>query len=659
MDNLVDSALPLQIQLTKRGIRESKKNGRIQLDPQQSYFWTDKYEKAATNLVNNFLPPFNSNNSELAKKEIVANLIVQLTPLYNKALTREREFLAKLGIKNITQPTGVDEQVNASYVKEFNKAVEQKLFSATGDLNKLFLDSGFASSLTKGGNAFSFTRAAEKAGVTKNEVSKDLGLLFLTPRALNETGKNGAKRVLEVGVLNILNSGDKTAIDNWFNSLADYFDKYVGEAMGNALRDDKNGKCRTAITKNMGEILKQSLEPIFATGKTKLVRIGNDFNTQSAFSKEVTQALKSAFKQTAEIIIGTGSVQIKVGDSGSGFEMDKFNGGLAISSDKNIGDDYFNVNVNIKVSDTNLRFEMVKILFDALRYKGIEYVRDHLNEYDVTAITNEFEKYRNKFIDVILIDLQNNQDSIKNDYDVQKVLRRWGYAQTRGLLGELAAAIGIQSSTGYRTSVTGSQLSDSGEVAMDVVMKMQGSLFGFQVKNFKSYDVKNLYARDFGVKQERVMRKYFGEFTDVYYWLFTNEKMLHETGLIGVDFRDRIEQSFYYSADNFLRISAGDKLNKETGEEIFSQSDAFIIKGKVIPSSYLYYRLLQMVRNNAVPRIVLQSETNENENPEMKSKKEDKSYEFHAVPVKSLVNGMNARIEFKGINLNLKNILDL
>ena len=66
-----------------------------------------------------------------------------------------------------------------------------------------------------------------------------------------------------------------------------------------------------------------------------------------------------------------------------------------------------------------------------------------------------------------------------------------------------------------------------------------------------------------------------------------------------------------------------------------------------------------MVRHNATPRIVLQPETNENENPEMKSKKEDRSYEFHAVPVKSLVNGMNARIEFKGINLNLKNILDL
>ena len=84
------------------------------------------------------------------------------------------------------------------------------------------------------------------------------------------------------------------------------------------------------------------------------------------------------------------------------------------------------------------------------------------------------------------------------------------------------------------------------------------------------------------------MEKYFGEYAEGYYWLFANEKMLHETGLIGANFKGRVEQSFSRFSDNFLRISAGD-----AGPTDFTKSDAFFLRDKIIPSSYMYCLLLK------------------------------------------------------------------
>ena len=141
------------------------------------------------------------------------------------------------------------------------------------------------------------------------------------------------------------------------------------------------------------------------------------------------------------------------------------------------------------------------------------------------------------------------------------------------------------------------------------------------------------------------MKKYFGDFADGYYWLFANEKMLNEEGLI-MNFKDRIEQSFYDFSDNFLRISSGDTPD-------FSYSDAFFISGKIIPSSYIYSLLIQTVKNakKNSKRFILQTETNMNQYSELQE-----GVEFSPVLVPNLINGMNARIEFKGINFNLNNI---
>nr|DAD58668.1 MAG TPA: hypothetical protein [Caudoviricetes sp.] len=114
---------------------------------------------------------------------------------------------------------------------------------------------------------------------------------------------------------------------------------------------------------------------------------------------------------------------------------------------------------------------MVDILYDVLYTTAISFAKSH-NDYDWKTIEKDLINNKSIIRNIILTDINKNEnEQTRTSEDVRKIIARWGYAQTRGILGELAAAIAVVSKIkGSSASVTGSDETEAGEVAMDVVV---------------------------------------------------------------------------------------------------------------------------------------------------------------------------------------------
>ena len=665
MDNIVWGSIPHDLQFTKRG----KLQGR-NLPPSDAFFWTVKERNNALNVLNTMLPQRASD-----EETWIEELEKILQKLYDEARYREDLFLKNLGITNITAPTSVrDLDGNKKYTQDFNREVGAKVYSKTYNLISLFQDPEYASFLSSSSNTLSLTRAAEFASknsnkkVSKNDASYDLTRLFLTEAGQKKIQRSNGYKVLYLKEIMDKNGQVKKT---WVRQLQNYFNTYIAPGLGDAIYNSP--ECIKAIEGELGGLLKESLAPIFSDGSRRMANFSKN-SVGKGISKDVEKSLKTVIKKLTLELMKTGKTELNFGTT---------YGGLTLSKDGYAGEGLYEMKINAKVTEkdkTLSQIEILDIFIDTLSDSiDLFLVQKEYKEETKNAIKKDFNMNKQKIRNVILKDL--TKSSRRNDdwvaqinrrpvEEIRKIIIKWGYAQTRGILGELAAAIAISNVNGFRASISGANENASGEVSMDVVALINKSRFGFQVKNFKSLNQTSFYSTDFAVKNKKVMEKYFGEYAEGYYWLFANEKMLHETGLIGANFKGRVEQSFSRFSDNFLRISAGD-----AGPTDFTKSDAFFLRDKIIPSSYMYCLLLKTSMNakKNKNRFSLQPETKQNQYPEMednsetkkeenednkksKKKKKDEKYHFKPTLVPNLINGMNARIEFKGINFNLEDI---
>ena len=629
MDNAVWDSIPTSLQLSKRGIRKGHS-----VEAGDAFFWSQREEDIAHNIINTMFP------NHLDDEGLIKNLERQLQRLYQTATSREAKFLKDIGVK-LTPPTNVgDIAGNDAYASAFNSEVVKKIYNHSNSLVTLFQDIGYSSFLAHSPNIFSLTQAAEFASkntgkkVNKNQAAYDLAKLFLSEegqRTLSRT--NGFRTVYLKDIFN--KNGEIN--DNWFKQQEKFYNTYVGPGIGTEIYNSK--ECADIIKNEMINILDSGMSQMFENGSRRGFKFQKG-TVGKGMSQEVEAALKTTFKKLTAQLIQTKKISM---------DFSSTYGGITLSGTAAIGDGFYDVNVNSKLWNKNGTLDndkMVNILLEALE-SSIKLYAAGNKQYNVGVLIKQLKSNRGIIRDVIIKDLV-GQKVDRTPEGVRKIIAKWGYAQTRGILGELAVALSISRNIkGSEVSVTGSNENKSGEVSMDVVAEINGSKYGFQVKNFKSLSQSNFYATDFAVKDERIMEKYFGEYADGYYWLFANEKMLYETDLIGANFKSQVEQSFYNFSDNFLRVSSGD-----AGPN-FTYSDAFFIKDKIIPSSYMYCLLIKTVKNaktNKV-RFELQPETKQNQYQELQQ-----GVSFTPVEVPNLINGMDARIEFKGINFNLNNI---
>lgn len=650
MDNIVWGSIPHDLQFTKRGTLRGR-----DLPPSDAFFWTAKERNNALNVLNTMLPQRASD-----EETWIEELEKILQKLYDEARYREDLFLKNLGITNITAPTSVrDFDGNKKYTQDFNREVGAKVYSKTYNLISLFQDPEYANFLSSSSNTLSLTRSAEfasknsKKKVSTNDASYDLTRLFLTEAGQKKIQRSNGHRVLYLKEIMDRNGQVKKT---WMKQLQNYFNTYIAPGLGDVIYNSP--ECIEVIEKKLGLLLNESLTSMFSGGSRRTV----NFSTNSVgkgISKDVEKSLKTVIKKLTLELMQTGKTELNFGT---------VYGGLTLSRDGYAGEGIYETTINSKLwTDDKMlsQTEILDIFVDALSNSiDLFLAQKKYKEDTKSAIKKDFNMNRQKIRNIILKDLTKSsrrdsdwiaQVNRRPAEEIRKIIAKWGYAQTRGILGELAVAIAISNVNGFRASISGANENASGEVSMDVVALINKSRFGFQVKNFKSLNQTSFYATDFAVKNKSVMEKYFGEYAEGYYWLFANEKMLYETELIGANFKSRVEQSFNRFADNFLRISAGD-----SGPTDFTKSDAFFLRDKIIPSSYMYCLLIKTsvnARKNK-NRFSLQPETKQNQYPEMQenSDKKNKTYHFKPSLVPNLINGMNARIEFKGINFNLEDI---
>ena len=83
MDNIVNGSKPSIIQYTKMGRKDN-----VELDAEDSFFWSDEYRKFATDAYNLLNQPYYTK-----KDKLIAALEDKLQSLYTTAIGREQEFL--------------------------------------------------------------------------------------------------------------------------------------------------------------------------------------------------------------------------------------------------------------------------------------------------------------------------------------------------------------------------------------------------------------------------------------------------------------------------------------------------------------------------------------------------------------------------------------
>ena len=639
MDNIVNGSKPSIIQYTKMG----RKNN-IELDAEDSFFWSDEYEQFATQAYNLLNQPY------LTKKDkLIAVLEDKLQSLYNTAISREQQFLKAIKAGKIKSAPGrVSSPENDTYAKEFNRIVKKKIYSDKKDLRTLFQDYQYSTYLARSSNTFSLHVSADlKKGRKVNTATYALANLFLTEKGKSKIEVGGSRRSAFLETRKLTNRDE---YDKWLVQLKNYMNEYIGKGVGTmALQSQEFVE---GVYNNISLIFKQEANNLFNGTRRDIYFNARTNGTKKGISEQTERELKNILKRVMSIGAKT---------EGTNIQFDTPIGPLSLSSDITVNNSVYAAQVNAKLwtEDGSMLSseQMVDILYDVLYTTAINFAKSNQNEYDYKNIEKDLNNNKSIIRNIILKNINRDKnEQTRTSEDVRKIIARWGYAQTRGILGELAAAIAVVSKIkGSSASITGSEETDAGEVSMDVVVQIASNKFGFQVKNFKSLKQRSFYRTDFDISNKSIMKKYVGDAVDTYYWLFTNEKMLERGGSQGglgwttpIKFKHSIEMSLYDYSDNFLRISAGDT-------DDFTRSDAFFLGNLIIPSSYLYYLLIKTVRNAKSPqRFDFQRNTQNN-----KFNTLEKDVPFRATSVQSLVSGLNGRIEFKGINFNLDKFEEL
>lgn len=652
MSNLVNTNRPLQIQYRKKSWRSDE----------SAFFWgnpkgandNNKYYAEAKKQVN-FLDGINHNpnksNQLNSYLDAVSN---KLKDLYQMSLKREEFFIQQLekqaGEKGklsspIIYPNSVSDQTNEVYARNFNKIVKNFFNADQNLLRTLFLDLDYASFLAspKNYDTFSLTQAAEIASgekkVSVNEATRALLNLFLTDsneKAIRTGGNTPElKKLLK-----------RKIDDKWITLFIKYLSKYIYGADNPAFQAIESqilGAQRQAIINSVRGILDEAFSD---KGTWRKVYFSGKNRDEKGISTDFETTMKGIFKQVMK------SMQSK----GVDLNLD----GTPISIQRNISgsSNFYKDTVSITVyelkNDNSKKEEMINILLRALE-QSINLYLSSSNKYNskqkLQIKYQYFPNNRQLIRDVIMRDLnRNRQNQIKDSSDIAKILVRWGRSQIRGFLGEVAAALTVLDG-GNNTNeamITGSSMSESGQISMDVQVKILGENFGIQVKNLRSLKQSNFYKTDFNITEDNIMKKYFGDDAKNYYWLFANQKMLDETGLLKTaNFNRWIRNSFYKYTDNFLRVSSGDI------EGVFNRSDLYFIGDKIIPSSYLYYKIITTVKNSKNKE---RFELNQVMIPEYKSLEKGKKVP-EVQEIKSLIKTFNAKIIFKGISFDLSNFV--
>lgn len=255
---------------------------------------------------------------------------------------------------------------------------------------------------------------------------------------------------------------------------------------------------------------------------------------------------------------------------------------------------------------------------------------------------NQWEKDGTKTIikSIIFGDVKDIEKKIKVSKDI---LSAYGYAQVKGLFGEIAAALEF-SQKGAKAKITGSEKTDAGQINYDVsfsLNKQNVHKYGIQVKNYKGNTLNNLYETDFHLNKIAEIYKYFGKDLGITFLTLIGNNDILEKDL------KLYETNLYNFIDNFLRISAGDMTENAIN------SDIFIFGNKYLPASYLIYLIYEEVINSTSAFSLENTDT-------IKTNKVNKAKELGSnllVLEENLQIFKQTFLYYKGISIKLKGLL--
>lgn len=471
---------------------------------------------------------------ERDKNKKIKNMLKQI---YNECLTREKQFLEQIrktfDIKdNLPISCAIDGEIR-KYAENFNVFVNSTLsknsernsenVSNEQSLIDILMDENFALELSGGMTKIFSHKIAKQNNKDIKVFFEDLLNMFFNQDESNP--KNNSKTILK--------RKKDFSID---------FEKFL-ESYRINIEINKN-KVDENFSKRVMDILDE--------------QITNPKNTsEKGISSKVETQLKHAFAE---------ALRATVPQKQWGNLKDY---GIELHPNFLTEKDKFNLRVNIIIKDTNNIEDIYDILY--------QYILDKLNEQSENAA----QGWKDNKIKIEQAIIKNMFGKQREKKDIQKIISSYGYAQVRGLLGEIAGAIKFGSQEKITTSITGSDTSKSGQLNYDVVATINKQHFGIQVKNYMGDRLSSFYETSFSISQNNIMKKYFGDAAEDYIFIIANQQFFN--------FRSKtLNKSYYNYIDNFLRITAGDLKTK-----ILNRADIFLIGNKIVPSSYLIAKVYE------------------------------------------------------------------
>lgn len=244
--------------------------------------------------------------------------------------------------------------------------------------------------------------------------------------------------------------------------------------------------------------------------------------------------------------------------------------------------------------------------------------------------------------------------NIKNFKEGKDILSAYGYAQIKGLFGEIAAALDF-SQKGANAKITGSERTKAGQKNYDISFSLNNQIehkYGIQVKNYKGDSFNKVYETEFHLNKIAEINKYLGEKIGIaFLTLLGNNDILKYN-------KELYEINLYNFIDNFLRISAGD-----ISETI--KSDIFIFGNRYLPASYLihliYIEILNLIsKKEKIKRsfeLAKIKSIPENKKTEFDQKKDNKQNSNLLELEENLQIFKQASLYYKGISIKLKGLL--
>lgn len=489
-----------------------------------------KYQLTEKSYKNNNIKDMSDTikNLVLGEKDKNKKIKNMLKQIYNECLIREKQFLEQIRKtfninNNLPKGCVIDENVE-EYAKQFNDFINFALSKNSGGnpenssneqlLIDILMDENFALELSGAMTKIFSHKIAEQNNKSVEDFFKDLMNMFFNQ------DKNNSKKILK--------RKENFSIDDFDEFLKNY-------PINIEINKDKVDK---NFSKRVMDILDEQI-----TNPTS--------NSEKGISHKVEKQLKYAF---AEALRAT----VPPNRWGSLKEY-----GIELHSNFLTEEDKFNLRVNVAIRDVNKNKEDIDILY--------EYILEKL-EKQPKNVAQEWKNNQEKIKQAITHNMFNKQ---RKKEDIKKIISSYGYAQVRGLLGEIAGAIKFGSQEKITTSITGSDTSKSGQLNYDVVATINKQHFGIQVKNYIGNRLSSFYETSFSISKDNIMRKYFGDAAEDYIFIIANQQLFN--------FRSNtLNKSYYNYVNNFLRITAGDLKAK-----ILNHADIFLIGNKIVPSSYL------------------------------------------------------------------------